>query len=140
MEYFMKIEMKPVPKGRPRFFNRGKFVTVYTPEKTLKAEKYIAQCWKEKFGDRKLEGALSMECFFMFKKPKSWSKKKKLEVLHKTSKPDLTNLVKTVEDGLNEVAYKDDSQLIFINSGKYYGESDYVSVTLREIDNKSFAE
>ena len=48
--------------------------------------------------------------------PTSWSKKKQqaalLGEIWPAKKPDLSNLVKMVEDALNEIVYRDDAQII----------------------------
>lgn len=66
----------------------------------------------------------------MFKMPKSWSKKKKEEMngkLHK-SKPDLSNLLKGIEDALTD---KDETISILLGSSKHWAPDNMLSVILK---------
>lgn len=60
-----------------------------------------------------LEGPLRISVTAIFKMPASWSKKKQAEMMWKphTAKPDLSNIIKHLEDGLNRIAWVDDSQI-----------------------------
>lgn len=60
-----------------------------------------------------LEGPLMISVTAVFKMPASWSKKKRAEMMWKphTAKPDLSNIIKHLEDGLNRIAWVDDSQI-----------------------------
>jgi Holliday junction resolvase RusA-like endonuclease len=59
--------------------------------------------------------------------PKSWSKKKREAALRgnvgQSSKPDLSNYIKTIEDCGNGILWGDDSQVVRYTdeTGKYYG-------------------
>jgi Holliday junction resolvase RusA-like endonuclease len=71
-----------------------------------------------------VEHPISLVVKFYMPVPKSWPKYKKDEVknglIHHTKKPDLDNLVKFVKDNLNEVAWKDDSQVYELKAIKQY--------------------
>ena len=55
--------------------------------------------------------------------------------LRPTTKPDVSNVLKGVEDALKGVWYKDDSQIIgFDELGKWYGERPRIEITMRELD------
>jgi Holliday junction resolvase RusA-like endonuclease len=66
--------------------------------------------------------------------PKSKSKKFRKAAMEgeerPTKKPDLSNIVKGVEDALNGVLYKDDSQIVNLSMEKYYSEEPRLEVTL----------
>lgn len=69
--------------------------------------------------------------------PKSFSKKKRAEALagrlYSTSKPDLTNVVKLVEDALNEFIYKDDKQICWGTQSKRYSNRPRLWVGVYEL-------
>jgi Holliday junction resolvase RusA-like endonuclease len=103
--------MTPTPKGRPRVLRTGR---PYTPKKTQQAEALLrgsAQAAELKCYPAGVPLWVSMQ--FDIPMPKSWSKKKRAEMLNKphTQKPDLDNLLKLVEDALNGVVWEDDAQI-----------------------------
>jgi len=73
--------------------------------------------------------------------PASWSKSKRTAALlggiRPKGKPDLSNIVKAIEDGCNGVIYMDDSQICSMTALKRYESDDkpagaYVTVTWSE--------
>lgn len=121
----MLLNIVPVPKGRPRFYC-GHAVT---PEKTRAYEKQIREGWthglmKEKF--------LMVDIEFRMPIPKSYSKKKHIELLGQphVKTPDLDNLVKAVLDGLQGSAFDIDSKIWCINACKIYAERPSVLVRI----------
>lgn len=132
----MKFEVigTPVAKGRPRV---GKFGT-FTPKRTVLYEKLVSNTFEHKYPNFKpYECELKMKIIAVFEPPKSWSKKKQKEALSnsmgKTTKPDLDNIVKSITDSLNGLAYKDDSQITSIVANKIYGEQAKVVVEIEEM-------
>ena len=73
---------------------------------------------------------MSME--FIFKIPKSWSKKKKATAYMEVPVGDIDNLCKGVMDALEGIAFVNDRQVVEITARKMYGEDDCVSVSLSE--------
>ncbi|MDX5782784.1 RusA family crossover junction endodeoxyribonuclease, partial [Clostridioides difficile] len=68
---------------------------------------------------------------------KSNSKKvkeqKRNNVLRPSKKPDIDNVVKIIADSLNEIAYKDDTQIVEVVASKYYSDKPRVEVILEDI-------
>jgi Holliday junction resolvase RusA-like endonuclease len=68
---------------------------------------------------------------------KSDSKKKKLMKLNNelrpNKKPDIDNVVKLVADALNEVAYKDDTQIIELECRKFYSDIPRIEITIEDL-------
>lgn len=87
------------------------------------------------------EGNLELSIKFFFKPAESLSKKKKQQCLedkwcNNHGLGDLDNLIKSVLDGLNGIAYKDDSQIVkFGEMTKEYAEEDRVEISIKEIEN-----
>lgn len=77
--------------------------------------------------DKPFENAVSVRIVFNIKKAKT----SKLE--KPTMRPDLDNCLKSVLDGLNGVAYKDDCQVLEIYTGKKFAVSDSIEITVSEI-------
>ena len=125
MMYEMHIKTVPVPKGRPRFYGNH----AVTPPKTREYEKLLRESWTHGIvkGQR-----LAVSLLFVMPIPQSYSKKKKVELMGEphTKKPDLDNLVKAVLDGLNGVAYEDDSIIWNVDATKEYGDEPEVWVTI----------
>ena len=126
------------PKQRPRFKRCGAFIQTYTPEPTLKYQKLVADSYLEKYKDTKLSGALVMNIDAFFNVPKSLSKKKKMELYGKPNvqhNGDIDNVAKSILDGLNGVAYDDDTIIYDLHIRKYYvmGEMDPERVEVKII-------
>ena len=124
---------KPQGKARPRI---GKF-GVYTPQKTVLYEKTVKDTFKKQFPDfEPFTGEIKVCINAVFEVPKSYSKKKREELLRGagyTHKPDVDNISKIILDSLNGLAYKDDSQVTCLLVFKEYGYENKVIVELQEI-------
>ena len=130
-----KVDCIPLPKGRPRFARRGKFVSTYTDKTTLQYEDFIADKAKRAMGSSEpLEVALEAFFYFSIPVPKSYSKKRReacLSGLERPMKKDLDNLIKSVSDAMNKIVYKDDAQIVVLHATKVFGEP-YVEVLIQE--------
>lgn len=113
----------PVAKGRPKFFKRGDFVGTYTPKKTGNFENLVRLAYRE-VSNVVYECPVKLYAEFYFPIPSSWSKKKKeiaaTEKVPCVTRPDIDNILKSVLDGLNTVAFKDDNQIHIIVAKKLY--------------------
>lgn len=116
------------PKQRPRFVRRGSFIQTYTPQATLDYQKLVADSYLENYGNLKLlTGALKVEINAFFNVPKSYSKKKKAELYGKPNTQhngDIDNVAKSILDGLNGVAWDDDTIVYDLHITKWYTLSD----------------
>ena len=136
---------EPQGKGRPRFVSRYNPVTqqafgsAHTPEKTIVYEnlvrtEYSIQTKNFRFPD---DAMLDMRILAYYSIPKSASKKKKAMMLEglirPTKKPDMDNVMKVIADSLNQVAYKDDTQIVDSQCRKFYSEEPRVEVIIRQI-------
>ena len=128
------IEGEPIGKGRPRVSSRSG--TIYTPRKTHAYEdalRFAGKLAKERCGDSPVIAVVTA----FSEVPSSWSKKKKALALtglvQKETKPDIDNVIKAILDGLNEVAYKDDEQVVNVSASKYYSDEPRVEVIVSRI-------
>jgi len=111
----LRISGKAVPKGRPRFTRSG---GVYTPKTTADWEKHVRATWVEQQGSKRLTGPISAYIYIMG---------------DHTAKKDVDNMAKSILDGLNKVAYDDDSQVMRLMVSKIPAiKTDQVLVVLRE--------
>lgn len=121
----------PVPKQRPRFANGH----TYTPKKTKDYEQMVHDAWI--WGEKETyHGAVEITVRAYLKIPKSVSKavRRMMEEGERrpTKRPDLDNLLKAVQDGLNGAAYDDDSQIVRAVSEKWYGDP-RVEIEVKEV-------
>ena len=135
----MEIEIKfnethkaPIGSPRPRFSKRGNFVQTYMPA-TYTAHKAFIQKQMPKV---MLKSDLIVTIEFLFNPPKSWSNKKRLEMIgqYKRTKPDIDNLIKTVLDAANKHLWKDDNQIVEVRSFKKYADEPKIVMSVTEVD------
>jgi Holliday junction resolvase RusA-like endonuclease len=132
-----KVDGTPVPKGRARYARRGNFISTYTPEKTRTYETLIKDAAIEAMGaSEPLETPVSLYLYIRVPIPKSCTKKR-LEAIDNgsekpTKKPDASNILKSVEDGMNGIVYHDDSQIINIHVTKVYSSLPGVDICVKE--------
>lgn len=133
------VEGKPQGKARARtFYDKrvGKMKSV-TPEQTKDYESLIRWSYKAAGGKYLGEKLISVDIQAFYPIPQSFSKAKRndaiFEKIRPTTKPDLDNCAKAVLDALNGVAYYDDKQVVSVSCNKYYGETGYLKITIKEI-------
>ena len=131
----LEIMGKPLGKARPRVTRKG---FTYTPQKTVNYENLIRYTFQSEFPNHKpYEGYVEAEIKAIFDVPKSYSKKKTIELLNGNCNydhiPDVDNVAKIVLDSLNGIAYKDDSQVTVLKVIKEYGDQAKITVKLKEI-------
>ena len=132
---------QPVAKGRPKFARRGKFVTTYSPAKTVNYEGLVAHSASVAMAGRSLiQGAVSVELDIRLQIPESWSKKKQKMAIDgliaATKRSDIDNITKGIFDGMNGVVWRDDGQVVEASQRKRYAETPGVVVIVRELDSK----
>lgn len=89
-----------------------------------------------------LDGAVSVRLTFCFLPPKSWSRRKRLDLtqgrkFYKTTKPDLTdNLCKGLIDSLTGIVWTDDARICKVESEKIYAEKPGISVVVETLEGE----
>lgn len=107
MEYEFTIPGTPIAKHRPRFARRGKFVVTYNDQET--AEGRWLWDLKQQWRQAPITEPLKLEVHFYMPIPKYLMKK--WAVTPHLKKPDISNLLKFLEDCCNGTLWKDDSQI-----------------------------
>lgn len=124
---FIKIKPKPAP--RPRVTRNG----TYNDKSYTEYKNAIKLAYISVHGKTQNTNPIMMVLEFFFETPKSWSKKKKEDAKWHISRPDADNLSKSIKDALNGVAYKDDSQVCFLQVRKQYARFNGVKIEITEI-------
>lgn len=139
MQIDFTVPGTPVAKGRPVFSRRGNFVVAYTPEKTANYEtlvrfSYIESSKNQMFPENS-QLKIAIKAYMPI--PKSASKKKHADMaagaIRPVTRPDTDNIVKSVLDGLNTIAFHDDSQVVDIAAGKWYSEQPRTEISIEEV-------
>jgi Holliday junction resolvase RusA-like endonuclease len=131
------VEGNPVGKGRPKFARRGNFVSTYTPTKTRDYETVIKEAAKKAMGSNEiLETPVTVAIYITVPIPQSYSKKRTeaclKDIERPTKKPDIDNVAKCFLDAMNDVVYKDDTQVLTLHVTKVYGTVGMVEVMVKE--------
>ena len=128
------VKGEPRGKGRPRFTKTGR---VYTPSETAQYEHLLALSYRNSAKGYKFTSPVRVT-IKAYQKPPKKSKKVVEDMLNgrilPTKKPDLDNIAKIVLDGLNKIAWDDDTQVIEMMVVKRYAEDPLVAVIVEEID------
>jgi len=131
------VEGTPVGKGRPRFARRGNFVSTYSPTKTRDYEDLIKDAARKAMGSNELlETPVTVAIYITVPIPSSYSKKRTEACLSGSErpikKPDIDNVAKCFLDAMNEIVYKDDTQVLTLHITKVYGTVGMVEVMVKE--------
>jgi len=122
---------EPQGKLRARWSPHG----THTPQKTINYETYIKEMFAVSHPDFvPLEGALAMQLTAWLMIPKATSKRKEKlmidRVIRPTKKPDFDNIIKTVCDALEKLAYKNDNQIVTAIIHKFYSVSPRLEIEI----------
>ena len=107
----------------------------YTPEQTRAWKDIVAVYARRAMaGVEPFAGAVKLELAFHVAIPESWPRWKR-EVANRgeiapTVKPDLDNFEKAVKDALNEIAWRDDAQVVKASKEKAYSFRPGVAITI----------
>jgi Holliday junction resolvase RusA-like endonuclease len=127
----IRINAEAVGKQSPLWGNGHS----YLPAKTADFQKLVA--WEyvrqggENFGKNAISIVLHIEKGF----PKSYSKAKrdKLRSQICTEKPDCSNVLKAIEDGLQGVAFDNDKQVVFVSMSKRWTDESCIVLKVEPI-------
>lgn len=138
----LAIPGEPQGKQRPRATIVGKgakrFVRAYTPEKTVNYETYIKELFAVKYPDFiPVECVLELELIAWLMIPISTSQKRKALMesgdLRPGKQPDVDNVLKSVMDALEKLAYKNDAQIVTAYLHKFYAHKPRLDINIFEV-------
>jgi len=136
-QVIFQVDGTPVPKGRPRFARRGKFVSTYSPKTTVDYETKVSDAARTAMGSQKpLEGPVVACIYITLPIPASNPKKQFKACLSGQERPikrsDIDNFVKAIFDGMNGIVFFDDSQVVSLHATKVYGTIGMAEVMVQE--------
>jgi len=122
MSITLTIPGNPVGKQRARVCRTGH---AYTPAKTVNYEALVKQTFAAKYPDFvPMPGPVRMTITIFVMPSKEAQKKIRrhpdLRLVFPTIKPDISNVLKIIEDALNGLAYVDDKQIVWVQVFKDY--------------------
>lgn len=128
----------PVGKRRPKFSTIHGYAQAIKPKEDAIYENLVKLSFQsnkpQEYSLFEKPIKIKIEAYFAI--PKSFSKKKinmAVEgVINPQTKPDADNIAKIICDALNNVAYKDDTQIVELTVVKRYALEPKVKVTLNE--------
>ena len=125
----------PTGKGRPRFDPRSR--RAITPKKTRDYEAFCAMCGRMAMSSaghlEPVEGPVFLRVLALFARPRRivkghvlFNRAGRVPLTGGGPWPDLSNVVKAIEDGLQGVIYRDDCQIWAVEGQRMYGARDEV--------------
>ena len=114
------------PKCRPRHLKNGH---TYKDPKDQAYEDLVKAAYNLKTKRYFFECPVMVTMVFTLKRPKT------VKRAYPAVKPDLDNLAKSVLDGLNNTAWKDDGQVVSLKLSKVYGTEASVEVVIEGLEN-----
>jgi len=143
MKIRLVIKGDPVAKRRPRFVRMNGKVRTYDNQGTAKRTIGLDMLHQLRAQGhlKPLQDNLMIEMRFYTRIPRSWSKKRSMEVLGKPDgrRPDLDNYVKMYADIMNKLLYKDDGQITELWCEKRFSDEPRVEIMAYEAEEKTSA-
>lgn len=137
MTFDFEVPGVPVGKAAPRVSVLRGQARAYIPRKSREYMALVAAYFRKAYpGAKPIPAgvAVSIEIEAFYEPPKSWSKKLRRDAVKfgacKTTKPDLSNILKGVEDALSGLAYADDNQVARQVTTKRYAERSFLRVRI----------
>ena len=137
MEVRFVIPGPPKGKGRPRFSQVAGHAKATTPKDTVLYENLVRTEYQRQCGEARFEDGSMLDLRVVAYYPIPSSKSKKQQrlmeagVIRPTTKPDNDNILKIIADSLNQIAYKDDAQVVDTQVRKFYSRRPRVAVVIR---------
>ena len=130
------FNITPQAQARPRATRMGRGIRLYDPKKTSDFKKEL-RAMAQGLDVEPLQDALSVEIWFYRAVQKSISKKEHVRRttghVRPTVKSDIDNYTKSTLDGLNGILWRDDAQIVDLNTHKYYSENPRIEIELEEL-------
>lgn len=139
-----EFDIEPVEQARPRAIRMGKGIRLYDPKKVTVFKRQLGMLARQQMLDRGLkpfDGPLEVCMEFYRPVQASLSRKeraRRLSGVHRpTVKPDLSNYIKALEDGLNGIIWIDDNRIVQIVAEKKYSDRPRVVIEVNKVDKRT---
>lgn len=136
-----EFDIEPVEQARPRAVRFGKGVRMYDPKKVAVFKRQLGMLARQQMLERGLapyDGPLEVRMELYRPVQTSISKKeraRRLSGAHRpTVKPDLSNYIKALEDGLNGIIWIDDNRIVQIVAEKKYSDRPRIVIEVNKVD------
>ena len=139
-ELFFEVAGKPKSKRTGNISTKGSFARLIKNPETAIFENLIKISFRSKHMSHAItDNAVKIEINAFFRPPNNFSKKK-LKMIEGDEypickKPDCSNIIKVVEDGLNGVAFFDDKQIIDTSCRKFYSNRERTEIKITIYDD-----
>lgn len=139
LTFIIPGDPKGLKRHRTRVVQTGAraFATQYDPRENRELKNLIRIVAREQYAGPLVTTAISLTMIAWCRRPKSHygtgknaDKLKDSAPAFITSKPDLDNIVKLVEDGLTGVVWRDDSQVHSLTASKRYSDTPRIEVVI----------
>lgn len=121
------------PKGKARHRTTKTGIN-YTPKETTQYENLVRMMFKQRYTGAPCNGLVTALIVACFPIPKATTIKNRSLMnerrLKPQKKPDCDNIAKIILDSLNQIAYRDDSQVCGLTVFKVYDKTPRVIVSL----------
>lgn len=138
-----KFDIVPVEQARPRAVRFGTGVRMYDPKKVAVFKRQLGMLARQQMLDRGLDpfdGPIEVCMEFYRPVQVSISKKeraRRLSGVHRpTVKPDLSNYIKALEDGLNGILWVDDNRIVQIVAEKKYSDRPRIVIEVNKVNKR----
>ena len=127
------VNGRPAPGGSKSVFpnkKTGKIIVAPASKYTKLWMERVKRAAKMHYKSKPLESAVSLKFTFTLSRPKShYTSKGNFSAYGRSCltpifKPDLTKLIRSTEDALTGILWKDDSQVVVQNTAKWYCDTD----------------
>lgn len=135
----IEFEIKGKVKAK-QSFKIGRNGFKYISPDVVEYSNFVKLSFISKYPDWNIEALkdkplkMNIDVFMLI--PASYSKEKKTKALENKLrpivKPDCDNIAKNINDSLNGILYPDDKQIVSLTVNKFYSDSEYVKVTLKD--------
>jgi len=138
LEVSFTVHGVPRPQGSKRHLGQGIMVEA-SPHLAAWRED-VASAARKVYDEDLMIGAVYLRALFTFPRPKSHygtgrneNTLKPRAPKHHAQKPDLSKLVRAIEDALTGVVFRDDSQVCALRSDKVWGQSAKCQIVVSEV-------